>query len=177
MIELQDTNALITYLSGLKKPVNANIIITNDVKMNKFDVLSKTVQNPYIGAKGTKIYNVTLGADYEEAVNEARAMEGKELDFKVGQGEKKGWGTHINANIVEHNGELYLAFIENHKVGDTTYEFQGKKVNYDDLKPFVPFQKSGAFGQGVDTAVKYRRVKLSNITGIMVEGVARYVQA
>lgn len=173
MIELQDTNALINYLSGIKKAVQANVVIINEVKMNKTDVLSKTVANPYLGAVATKIVNVTLGADYQDAVNEARAMEGKEPDFKAGKGT---WGTHVNANIVEHNGEYYLAFIENFKVGESTYEFQGKPIKYDDLKPFIPVKSGGAFGQGVDEAVKYRRLKLSSIAGITIEGVARYIK-
>jgi hypothetical protein len=172
MNTISDLKQLVQHLGQLEKGVTATIVTHTAQKLNKKDVATKTVANPFGDVTKVAVYSVTLNADYQEAVNEARASEGKETDFKAGQA---AWGVKLNDCIVEHNGELYLSYIENEKVGGNQYLHNGADIDYSLISPFVPAYKSGAAGQGLAEAVKYRRVKLSNIAGLTIEGSFRYV--
>lgn len=171
MIKLNNQAALVNYLAGLKKAANAVIVISSPVKLNKKDVLTKTQANPFGEVVGVKTLNITLAANYEEAVNEMRAAEGSDANFKAGA---SAWGTRINDCIIEHNGQLYLGYIENFKEGKTLYECDGKSIKWDDIAPFAPSRTSSITRQGVDIEVKYRRVKLDNLIGLTVEGVMNF---
>lgn len=129
--------------------------------------------NPYRNI--TKLYraNYIMGANYEASVNRQREREDKDTDFVE---QERSWGTRINNFLIEHNGEYYLRLQETREKYSSQYFDGEKEIPYKELEPFFP-KKKGATNQGIDSEVRYRNLKISNIVSIQYDGVTYSVRA
>ena len=124
----------------------------------KSSVLQYNEANPYLGATKIAKVRVILNPDYQKQVNDQREAEGKEADFEASE---RKWGNSLGNGIIEKNGNLYVSYIHVETL-ETKYFFDGAKIEYSKLKPFVPVKKSTG-NQGVDKEVQFRMVAVENI--------------
>ena len=156
---------IIEKIQALTGPTKARITIDTEVKMNKKDVETKKIANPYLGARKVVEMIVTLAPQYEAAVNEARIEEGKEGDFEAGS---RKWGDNLGNGIVQKGDKLYVSFIAD-QVESTTYFLDGEEISKDLLKPYIPEKKiDPTKGQGLRNEVAFRTVSLENIVFLEV---------
>lgn len=139
-----------------------------EVKLNKKDVATKTIPNPF--GKIFKIYKavVSINKDYEKDVNQNRAIEGKDQDF---QKEGLKWGQHAHGKaIIEKDGTLYLqTIVEGYRGGSTYEDEHGNPVTLDAIKPFMPVKKAEAPKQGLEDAVMVRTFKYDSILQLAIK--------
>lgn len=116
-----------------------------------------------------------INADYENAVNNQRAREGKPADFAA----QSTWFHHVSGALVEHNtnGTQYIAILaQGHAesryvgmVGETLRE-----LTDDEVKSFVP-EKGASVKQELDKEVAFRVVRMDSLAGIKFDGTDRLV--
>lgn len=139
-----------------------------EVKLNKKDVATKSIPNPF--GKIFKVYKavVSINKDYEKDVNQNRAIEGTEQDF---QKEGLKWGHHAHGKaIIEKDGSLYLqTIVEGYRGGSEYFDEAGNPVNLSDIKPFMPVKKAEAPKQGLEDAVMVRTFKYESILQLAIK--------
>jgi hypothetical protein len=154
---------LFGFLNQLSGPVTAVMKTKTEVRMNKKDVATKSVANPF-----GKIYKlqeviVEINRIYEDTVNDERVMEGKKASFEA---EGLPWGTAVNNIVILKDGMPYIKTIETGKVGSATYLTEtGQVIKYSDIAPFIP-NYTGSTKQGLVDEVKVRTFKISSILEI-----------
>lgn len=158
-------NNIINLCKSLTNQQEAIIHTVTEVKMNKKDVATKTVSNPYLGATRKSLTKVLLNPQYEKMVNDSREANGEPRDFVAGE---RPWGVNIGNGLVEHNEQLYVSYVVLENIPGSTYEFEGKPIEYELLKPFVPVKKEEVLAEGDFPKVDYRTVKASNIVFVSV---------
>ena len=122
--------------------------------------------NPYKEIVKRSVVNGMINYNYEGNVNREREREGLTADFKASA---PAWGTRVgNSCIIEHKGKKYIDF-RLLNVLDTEYIADGKKVNIDDIKDFLPKRKSSG-RQGVEKEIKVCRYSLDSIKEIRMNG-------
>jgi len=156
-------NDLVNLLSSIKEETPATIVTETVPTMKK-------TGNPYFDkVKKQGKAEVVLCFSYEKEVNRARALEGKEFDFK--QKDLK-WGAHIdNSALMTNKGQLYLqcSFKKNLS---TNYFLEDKPIDKSLLETWLPVSNSSANSQGLlnDNEVVIRTFKLTSIKEIEVNG-------
>jgi len=114
---------------------------------------------------------VTLGADYENCVNNQRGREGLEQTFES-QGIWGGKGQHIDKYFVEHtgNGKVYLAGLQSSsdivQISDTQYFADGVPVDKESVAEYLPARKTDNKSQGTERPVKWRYLDVAGIKEI-----------
>lgn len=172
MMTINNSFELVDFFNHFKSPTRATIVSRTPVKMNKKDVATKQIANPFGEVFKVQTVVVDLNADYEQKVNDQRFIEGSAQTFEA---EGRAWGKHINNAIVEKTGRLYLHCIEVNKMGCPRYETAtGRDVDYNDLLPFIPVRSSNT-KQQLAEEVKVRDFSLPNIIGLNIDGKARFV--
>ena len=155
--------SIVAMFTAITHPVVVTLVTRTAVKMNKKDVATKTIANPFDTVYKIQTVKVEVNANYEQRVNEQREAEHRAADF-VSQG--RTWGTKVSNAITEHNGQQYLNAIVLERVGEPTYETDTVKyVDPDHIAPFITAQRV-ATSQHVDDPVKYCTYKLSSIQSI-----------
>jgi|GEM_PF-2882154 len=157
-ISLEKLEEMLMGLEGQR----ANIVTIQTVTpldMRKTD-------NPYIGRVfKVATVNCQIQSDYENAVNNRRAKEGKPADFVA---QVRTWGTRVGKScVVEHKGEKYLAYRALRCLKTKLQDGQGRFVSPEVVAPFVP-QKSKPKKQGLDDVIIWRTPKLRNIRTINI---------
>lgn len=153
----------IELIKSLKGPTLARIITRTDVKMNKKDVETKSIANPYVGAVKVTTMIVELAPQYETAVNEQRTEEGKTADFEASS---RKWGQNLGNGLVENNGKMYVSFIAKEHVL-TSYLFGDQVIEKSVLEPFIPKKKESTT-QGVENEIAFRTVSVENLYTVEV---------
>ncbi len=156
---------IISTLNSVKldQSVRAKMIISTSVKMNKKDVETKTIKNPYDSATKVSTIIVDINPQYEDVVNQQREAEEKSADF---ESQERKWGTNIGRGIVEKDGKLYLSYIPVQTVLNS-YFVNNDLIEYSELKPFIPVKKPNE-KQDLENEVKFRTVSMSNIIGFEI---------
>ena len=171
MLNITTPADLIDFLNKLQGPMVAVLKTKTEVKMNKKDVETKSIENPYAKIFKIQDVEVQINADYTAAVNNGRLMEGKEQDFEVSRAK---WGTPLSNTVSQNAEQLYVKVIENKKVGSPTYITEdGEIVSEDKIKPFMPVRK-GATGQDLEDQVKVKAFKLENIREMTIGSKVKY---
>ena len=153
------------FFNKMTAPLHAQLVTRTPVKMNKKDVATKTIANPFDVVYKIQTINVEINADYQARVNEQRILEQMPATFVA---ESRKWGEHVNGVIVEKDGKLYVNVIEISKIGKPVYEkADGTAVTYEEIAPFIPVY-NGSPKQGVDEDVKVRTFKLENVIGLFI---------
>lgn len=155
----ENLNEIKNLLSTIDNDVKAILTIRTSVKMNKKDVATKSIENPNGEIFKVATIDVTLNPSYEKAVNEQRAVEGKDTDFKA---ESPVWGKSVGGALVENKEVLYAAYIENKYVNSKYVDIDGNDVDKASFEAFLPASKPST-SQGTEVAIKYRKVTLTNI--------------
>ena len=151
----------VELIKNLDRPTLAKIITRTDVKMNKKDVLTKTIQNPYIGVVKVTTQIVELNPQYEKSVNEQLSIENKEQNFEVNS---RKWGQNIGNGLIENNGKLYVSFIPKQHILNT-YMLADKIIDKAEFESFIPNKKENN-NQGTENTVLFRTISLENICTI-----------
>lgn len=165
MPEVKDQ--LIATLSALKGPMQGVLVSRTAVRMNKKDVATKSIPNPFIAVYKIAKTRIEVNGDYEGKVNDNRMLEGKERTFEAGSLQ---WGTAVNNVIVEKDGQRYIKFIQLETDRDPTYvDENGHPVDYEALKQFLP-NYNPPKKQGLETPVDVRTYKLDNVVSLSLNG-------
>ncbi len=149
---------MIDFLKKNDQEMVVQITTRTEVKMNKKDVATKKILNPFGIVYKTSKIKVKVNFDYQNEVNEQLKVEGKEQTFEA---QERKWGEHIAKSIIEKGSQLYLSVIEIDKIGKSTYRENDQDISYEELKPFIPEYKSS--NKILENEVKYRNYKLENI--------------
>lgn len=158
---------LVTYFQANTAKTRLTMVTKTAVKMNKKDVATKSVANPFKEIFKIQTVVVDVNADYEDKVNDQRVAEGEMPDFEK---QNMVWGSHVgHSAIIENNGQLYLQTIEVSKLGDVQYiDGNGKVIEYSAIKPFIP-NYTKPVSQGLDNEVKVRSFKLTSIVEAVIK--------
>jgi len=152
-------------VKALTKPTLAIITTNTEVKLNKKDVETKTIENPYIGTRKLAKMIVELAPQYEKAVNDQRETEGKEKTFEAGA---RAWGTNLGNGVVDNNGKLYISCILKESQGKS-FMFESEPIEESTIDPWMPKKKpSSTNNQGVEEAVKFMTISVDNITSLEI---------
>lgn len=151
---------LLELLSEIKGATFATIVASTDPKLLK-------TGNPFKGVRKVSRVNVTLGFQYENAVNRQRTREEMEADFKA---EKRAWGEKVSPMFVEHKGKLYLETMINRSVEEAKYlDAEGKEIDSESIKPFLP-KRSESSRQETEKEILVRDYAIGSIVGITIKG-------
>jgi hypothetical protein len=160
MKTLTTPQELVEFFDKFTLSFRGTLMSRTPVKMNKKDLETKTISNPYGDVYKIQLINMELNADYEAKVNSARREEDKKDDFVV---EERMWGSHVNGVIVQKGEQLYINVLEESKIGPVKYETEnGVSVDYNNIKPFLPIYKSPP-KQNLENDVKVRTFKVANV--------------
>lgn len=174
MKKLTTQPELIDFLMQYKSVKTASFVSKTSLKMNKKDVATKTKPNPFDKINKVSVFKGEINFDYEDKVNDARFLEGKEQDFKAG--EAVNGIQFISKALSYKDGCFYIKIIPENNMIDPVYEKEdGTKVDYKDLKEFIPVYKKPE-GQELDKPVPFRTYKLDSIVYMKIDGVVEYIQ-
>lgn len=172
MITLTTHDQLIDFIGKLTGPTRAVLKSKTSVKLNKKDVETKSIPNPHGDVFKIQEVEVELNAKYEDAVNNARLLEGKQQDFKAGSAR---WGEFLNNSVLRKDDGLYVKVIEIGKIGTPTYiTDDGEILSEDAIAPFMPVKK-GSVKQDVEDQVKVKMFKVSSIRELRIGTKVKYV--
>lgn len=173
MLTLKTKEELINFLTSYKSAKTATIVSKTELRMNKKDVATKQTHNPYPIAYKVSLFEADINFDYEDRVNDARLLEGKEQSFEAQEAK---WGDYVSNSLTKKDDQYYMKLVPTKSLTKTTYEdADGKKLDYSTLEPYVPVRKEYT-GQGLDNAVAFRAFKLDSIIHFKIPGIVEYTQ-
>ena len=172
MLKITNEKDLVEFFNKYKSPAKVEVVAVTSQKMNKKDVATKKIPNPLSEAYKITNFKADINFDYEDRVNDARLVEGKEMSFEAQQAK---WGTFVSKSLNEKDGNFYLKLIPKDKIGATTYcKADGSIVDRLELDPFMPKPSDKPSSQGLDNPVPYRTYKPDSIVYLEIPGVATY---
>lgn len=146
-------------LSDIKGATFATIVTKTDARLLK-------TGNPFKGVHKVSRVNVTLGFQYEAAVNRQRTREGSDADFEA---KPRQWGEKISPMLVSHKGKIYLE-TKVEKSLETKYQDEnGQEISSEAVKPFLP-GRSGNSRQETEKEILVRDYALDSILGMSFKG-------
>lgn len=174
MLKLSTQQQLVDFLISYKSAKTASFVSKTAVKMNKKDVETKTIPNPYSNVFKVSAFNGEVNFDYEDKVNDARFLEGKSQDFQAGAAVNG--LEYVSKALSQKDGTYYIKIVPEKKLIDPIYEKDtGEKIDYKDIKPFIPIYKKPE-GQDLEKPVPFRSFKLESIIHMKIDGVMEYTQ-
>ena len=152
---------LAKLLSGIKGATFATIVTNTDARVKAACPFGRNVR------KVSRV-NVTLGFQYENAVNRQRVREGAENDFEAAP---RQWGERIPGTfLVRHDsGKLYLETKVERSLGCEYFAADGSRIEADAIAPYLP-SKGGSGRQDVEKPVLVRDYALDSIKGLSMKG-------
>lgn len=150
---------IIDAIKTLEEPTLARITTNTVVKLNKRDVATKTIANPYDEIRKVQVRIVELNPKYEKAVNAQREAEGKTADF---ESQERKWGTNLGNGIVDKNGKLYVSVILK-DTESTSYLYQDAPIDKAEFVAYEPVSKPST-NQGIEDVVMFMTFAAENIT-------------
>jgi len=152
---------LAKLLSGIKGATFATIVTNTDARVKAACPFGRNVR------KVSRV-NVTLGFQYENAVNRQREREDSEPDFKA---EPRKWGERVPGTfLVRHDsGKLYLETKVERSLGHEYRDAAGNLIPADAIAPYLP-TKSGSGRQEVEKTILVRDYALDSIKGLTIKG-------
>jgi hypothetical protein len=150
---------LLSLLSEVKGATFATLVTNTDPKLRKTGNTLGTVR------KVSRV-NVTLGFQYEAAVNRQRTREGTEADFEAAP---RQWGQKISPMFVENKGKIYLETKVEKSLGHSFQDATGKEIDSKLVEPFLP-ARSESSRQETEKEILVRDYALESIVGISFKG-------
>ena len=151
--------SLLALLSDIKGATFATIVAATDPKLKKTGNTLGTVR------KVSRV-NVTLGFQYEAAVNRQRTREGTEADFEA---KPRQWGEKISPMLVGHKGKIYLETKVEKSLGHSYVNAQGKEIPSELVAPFLP-TRSESSRQETEKEILVRDYALDSILSLSFKG-------
>ena len=158
----------VQFVSNLKGCQFINVMALTDADMY-------LKGNPFRGrVKKFSITPMQFGYDYENAVNNRLAREGKEANFSA---DKLPWGHWLMPNkVIEHKDMYYLrTYCVRNRRPRTYYLVDGHLASCEEYKEFAPFlkepstsDKQKSHGLDEEFQVKPRDYKFSNLVAITI---------
>lgn len=167
-MNLQQANALENYIaSHANNGTNmfASVVTETEPKMNK-------TGNPYYGqVKKISHAVLSLGHDYESAVNNRRGKEGETKDFEA---EAVSGRRHVSRMILESTKNPEQKYLQVFAMSNTapkvTYRLSdGTEISARELEPYMP-KKSENTSQGLENPVRTFSYKLENVKSVTING-------
>lgn len=146
-------------LAGIRGATFATLVTKTNARLRK-------TGNPFGDVSKISRVNVTLGFQYEAAVNRQRVREGAEADFEA---MPRQWGERIPGTVlVTHKGKCYLE-TKVERTFDTKYfTAEGKELSADDVRPFLP--PKGESRQECEKEIIVRDYALDSIWSLVMKG-------
>lgn len=152
-------NELTQFLSGIRGATFATITTETEPK------LLKTGNNLGAVRKVSRV-NVTLGFQYENAVNRQLAREGSETDFLAAP---RQWGERIQGTpLVANKGKVYLETKVERSLDHKYVGPDGNEIPEDMVRPFLP--SKGASRQGTEKEIMVRDYAIESIRHLACKG-------
>ena len=164
---ISTTIELAIFLAKFNGPVSVVLKTKTEQKMNKKDVATKSIANPFPTVYKLQELEVQLNVEYEDKVNDNRLMEGVKQNFKA---EGLSWGTAIDNILIQKGEELYIKTFPVKSIGSPTFlTSDGNIVNKAALQAFIPVP-SETSRQGTEDKVVVRTFKMSSILEMSFDG-------
>lgn len=164
-----DQDVLFGMLSHIKNTEKGVLKARTPVRMNKYDVETKSIRNPFVAVYKIATTKVEVNADYEQLVNNQRVVEGKQPNFEAGP---LPWGIGLDNVRIEHYTppKPYVKFIQEQDDPNPRYEDEnGQPVNEDAIRPFMP-RPNNSRKQGLNDPVRVRTYMLQHILELTLSG-------
>lgn len=147
--------------SSIKGATFATIVTNTDARVKAACPFGRNVR------KVSRV-NVTLGFQYENAVNRQRTREDSEPDFKAAP---RQWGERIPGTfLVRHeSGKLYLETKVEKSLGCEYFAADGSRIDAEAIAPYLP-SKGGSGRQEVEKPILVRDYALDSIRAISLKG-------
>lgn len=175
MLQLKTKQELIDFLTKYKSVKTATIVSKTELRMNKKEVATKQIPNPFGDEKIYKVslFNGDINFDYETVINDARLLEGKDQNFEASSAK---WGDYVSPSLTKKEDDYYLKIIPTKSLTTSTYEKEdGSSIDIKQLEDFIP-KKKPSTKQELDKEVPYRVFKLSSIIHLKIDGIMSYTQ-
>jgi hypothetical protein len=164
-------NRLVELLNKMRTTQTGILVSATVLKMNKKDVETKKIPNPFGEIKCVTKKRIEINSKYEDKVNDARLMEEKKVDF---QSQARLWGEHESPSIVDYKGEKYIQYVQLEKMGEPIFlDGRGNIIPWERLEPFCPKQPTPK-NQGLENPIKVRTMKIDNIIKLELGSILIY---
>lgn len=150
---------LLALLGEIKGATFATLVTATDPKLLK-------TGNTLGPVRKISRVNVTLGFQYENAVNRQRLREGSEPDFEA---DTRQWGKKISPMFVAHLGKIYLETKVEKTLGHSFHDAEGKEIDPKLVEPFLP-KRSKSTTQETEKEILVRDYALESIRSLSVKG-------
>ena len=150
---------LLALVQSVRGATFATIVTRTDARLKK-------TGNPFGPVSKVARVNVTLGFQYEAAVNRQRDREGSVSDFEAAP---RQWGERIGPMLIEHKGKIYLETKVERSLGHEYRDSQDRILPDADVAPFLPARKPSA-RQETEKEILVRDYALDSIAGITFRG-------
>jgi len=167
---------LLDRMSQVKGSKIITVVMHTEVKLNKKHRETKE-PCPYTGVMKTSRCKVMIGTDYQGGVNNRREKEGEEKDFEA---QPHAWASRTDKPVISTNkaGDQYYANMRVLESYETSYTYNGKEVEREDLRPYQTPRKKPV-NQGVEDPVEWRMPKIypaCSVASIKTDGKVIQVQ-
>ncbi len=155
-------------------PMFASVEQITKAKLNVKSRVDKTIKNPYTEVLKLSKVGIILNSEYVKAVTNQLKREGKETtEYKKGVNTMPlDYGENNRfIGLYTENMSYVLVYRPNPNIKpDVTYIADGKRVNKAELVDFLPPVKN-ATNQGTDKEIFWRKVYLSNLVKLTLNGI------
>lgn len=152
-------------------PMFASLVQATKPKMNVKSRKDKNIKNTFGEVIKVSKVGVLLNSDYETAVVNQLAREGKEsTEYKKGVNTMPLTFGENNQFIGLYNGEFVIVYRPNDNVKPRTkFVANGKIVNKAKLEDFLPVE-SHATNQGTEREIQWRKLYLKGVRRMTLNG-------
>jgi len=151
--------ALVAKLNDIKGATFATLITETNARLKK-------TGNTFGDVRKVSRVNVTLGFQYEAAVNRQRTREGSEANFEAAP---RQWGERIAGTfLVQHKDRTYLECKVERSISHVYLDSTGKELTDEQVAPFLPAKSSSR--QDTEKEILVRDYALDSIRGISFKG-------
>jgi hypothetical protein len=160
--EMETILANKTFVKGM--PIFASVLQYVSARLNKRN-------NQYAEAMKFSKVSILLNSDYKTAIEGILVKEGKDkADYKKGKNTMPIQKCEANNFFGYYEGKAVLEYRPNDNSRPTTkYMFNGKIIDKAKIADFIP-QTKKAENQGTDREVLWRKLYLSNVRKLSLDG-------
>ena len=152
-------------------PMFASILQATKPSMTVKSRVNKEIKNPYQSVIKVSKVAILLNSEYEKAVTNQLAKEGKEAsEYEKGKNSMPLEFGENNQFIGKFNGEFVLQYRPNDIIKPKTkFICDNKLVDKKKLVDFLPIERH-AENQGTEREILWRKIYLKNISKLTVNG-------
>jgi hypothetical protein len=156
------TNEVINMVKSVKGSTMITLETETLCDMNK-------TNNPFYGAIKKSVVNGQVGFYYDNAVNNQRGREEKEMDF-TSQKPKWAVATDCKGIVTNQAGTKFYLYIKILSAESPTYFFNGREVSKDNIAPYLKEHKKPHTQANIEKEVVVRMYSIENIKKVKMFG-------